>query len=305
MLGTILTVFCALFFVGIINRTKSIFSGRKGPGILQPLKDIYVLLRKGSVFSTSTSFVFQIASSITLASIICAMFLLPFVNEKAIISFKGDFLLFAYLLAVGKFFQIISALDVGSGFEGMGANREALYSMLLEPAFFILLASVAMLTGYTSFYEIFSHLQFTENYSYIIGILVVYVFVQIAMVENSRLPVDDPKTHLELTMVHEVMVLDNSGFDMALAHIGTSLKFVIYGNIIANCLISTQLEWFYQIGLFLAIQFGFAVCVGYLESFRARNKMMRNPQFLLTLTSISLIIFFIGLIITSKLVVNQ
>jgi len=232
MVGFALILIAAFFFPGIIIRTKSIMSGRKGPGVLQPVKDIRVLMMKGSVFSKTTGLIFQIAPAITLASILCAILLIPFARQNAIISFEGDFVFFAYILAFGKFFAIIAALDTGSSFEGMGANREALFSMLVEPAFFILLATFAMFTGYTSFSDIFSHFFITgNNYVLIYSMIGFYLFAQIAMIENSRLPVDDPKTHLELTMIHEVMILDNSGFDKALIHIGSYLKFAIYGNV--------------------------------------------------------------------------
>ncbi len=119
MLGFALILITAFFFPGIILRTKSIASGRKGPGLLQPLREIIVLLRKGSVFSDTTGLIFQIAPAITLSGIICAMLVIPFTNQGSIISFDGDFVFFSYMLALGKFFAIISDLDTGSSFEGM------------------------------------------------------------------------------------------------------------------------------------------------------------------------------------------
>lgn len=302
MAGFILIVVAAFFFPGIILRTKSFASGRKGPGLFQPLKDIVVLLRKGSVFSDTTGLIFRIAPSVALASVTGAMLLLPFAEQKAMLSFEGDFILFAYLLALGKFFTIIAALDTGSSFEGMGASREALFSMLVEPAFFVLLATFAMFTGYTSFSVIFNHFYITGNdYVLIYSIIGAYLFVQIAMVENSRLPVDDPKTHLELTMIHEVMILDYSGFDKALIHIGTYLKFAVYGSLIYNLVVPAGWNIMLQIGLFLAVQGFFAAVIGFTESFRARNKMNKNPKFILTLSAIALIAFIVILILTEKL----
>jgi len=302
MAGFILIAVTAFFFPGIILRTKSLASGRKGPGLFQPMKDIVVLLRKGSVFSDTTGLIFRIAPSVTLASLTGAMLLLPFAEQKAVLSFEGDFILFAYLLALGKFFTIIAALDTGSSFEGMGASREALFSMLIEPAFFVLLATFAMFTGYTSFSVIFNHFFITGNdYVLIYSIIGAYLFVQIAMVENSRLPVDDPKTHLELTMIHEVMILDYSGFDKALIHIGTYLKFAIYGSLIYNLVVPAGWNIILQTGLFLAVQGLFAAVIGFTESFRARNKMNKNPKFILTLSAIALIAFIVILILTEKL----
>lgn len=327
MTGFLLAIVTALFFPGIILRVKSLASGRKGPGILQPWKNTLVLLRKGSVISTTTSYVFRIAPAIYLSTVICAMLLLPFPGMPSAFGFAGDFVLFAYLLALGKFLFILGALDTGSSFEGMGANREALYSMLAEPAFFILFGTLALLTGHTSMQQIFESFRFAGHNSFIIGFIAVYLLVQIAMIENSRMPVDDPKTHLELTMIHEVMILDHSGFDLALVHIGTALKFAMYGLLIANFLVpvdagpllahSGQLLMkdeqglvntvgkpgmiLLQVGVYFSVQVLIAGMIGLMESFRARKKLARNPQFIVTLSSIALVAFIMVLLITFKM----
>lgn len=301
MVSLLLIIIASLFFTGIIIRTKSIASGRKGPGIFQPMKDIFKLFRKGSVYSRTTSIIFQIAPSFYFASVIMAILVVPLGNYHGIISFEGDFILFAYLLGFGKFFMIISALDTGSSFEGMGASRESLFSMLVEPAFFILMGSFALLTGQTSFHGIFSTLHYGSHISYMLGVLATFVFVIIAMIENSRMPVDDPKTHLELTMVHEVMILDNSGFDLGLILHTTNLKFAMYGAIISNFFIG-NLPLYYTIPIFLAVQVCFAIAVGIFESFMARFRMSHNPQFIFILTSVSLLIFFGVLLLLQRFV---
>lgn len=299
MLSLLLIIMASLFFTGIIIRTKSISSGRKGPGIFQPIRDVIRLFKKGAVFSETTTIIFQIAPSIYFASVLMAILVIPFGSTRGIISFNGDFVFFAYVLALGKFFSIISALDTGSSFEGMGASREALYSMFAEPAFFILMGSFALLTGHTSFYEIFTSLNFGSYISFMLGVLATYVFVMIAMIENSRMPIDDPKTHLELTMVHEVMILDNSGFDLGLILSASYLKFAMYGAIIANFFIGS-LPLYISIPLFFGIQFLFAVVVGILESFMARFRMSHNPQFIFTLSSVALLIFFGVLLVLQR-----
>jgi formate hydrogenlyase subunit 4 len=302
MIGIILILITAFFFPGLILRTKSFASGRKGPGVFQPVSDVAVLMKKGSVFSETTGLIFQIAPVISFASIFCAILVIPFANQNAIISFEGDFVFFSYILSLGKFFAIIAALDTGSSFEGMGANREAFFSMLIEPAFFILMAAFSMFTGLTSFSDIFSHFFVTgSHYVLIYSIIGFYLFIQIALIENSRLPVDDPKTHLELTMIHEVMILDNCGFDKALIHIGTWLKFAIYGSLMYNVIVPSGWNLFLQMALFLTVQAIFAIIVGLLESFRARNKMNKNPKFILTISAIAVIAFVIILILTYKL----
>lgn len=328
MTGFFLAILTAIFFPGIILRVKSMASGRKGPGILQPWRNIWVLLHKQSVISVTTSYIFALAPVIYLATILCALLLLPFPGTGSLTGFEGDFVLFAYLLALGKFMFIVGALDTGSSFEGMGANREALYSMLAEPAFFILFGTLSLLTGYTSMQQIFESFQFAGHSYLIVGFIAVYLLIQIAMVENSRMPVDDPKTHLELTMVHEVMILDHSGFDLALIQTGTVLKFTVYGLLIANFLIPVDgvrlisdagmsitgstggiiragtSTWIMisKVAAFFIIQVLFAALIGVMESFRARKKLARNPQFIITLSSIALVAFILALLLTFKMI---
>ena len=290
MISLILIILTSLFFTGIIIRIKSIAYGRKGPGIFQPVKDVIRLFKKGSVYSTTTSFIFQVAPAIYFASIIMAILVIPFGQFKGIISFEGDFVFFAYVLGTGKFFSIISAMDTGSSFEGMGASREALFSMFAEPAFFILMGSFALLTGHISFQEIFASLHFGSYISYILGVLATFVLAMITMVENSRMPIDDPNTHLELTMVHEVMILDNSGFDLGMILYATNLKFAMYGGLIAN-LFMGSFPLYLTIPIFFGIQILFAIAVGILESFTARFRMNHNAQYILALSSVSLLIF--------------
>ena len=301
MFSLLLILICSVFFTGIIIRTKSIASGRKGPPLLQPVKDVIRLFRKGAVYSETTSIIFRIAPVIYFSSVLMACLVIPFGSYKGIVSFDGDFIFFAYILALGKFFSIISAMDTGSSFEGMGASREALYSMFAEPAFFVLIGSFALLTGNTSFYDIFSTLHLGSSITYTLGGLAAFVLVMITMIENSRMPVDDPKTHLELTMIHEVMILDNSGFDLGLILTTGYLKFAMYGAIIAGFFIA-ELSLIWAIVIFLVIQILFAITVGLIESFMARFRMSHNPQFILALSSVSFLIFLGALLVLGKFV---
>jgi formate hydrogenlyase subunit 4 len=302
MTGFLLVLLSALFFPGLVLKTKSICSGRKGPGIFQPMRDIWLLFRKGAVIGTGTGWIFQMAPLISFASLLCAALLVPFPGQKSLFAFQGDFVLFAYLLAVGKFFSILGALDTGSSFEGMGAAREALYSMLAEPAFFIIMGSLSLFSGYFSFSQIMSNILFDTAYSYVAAFLAVYVLVKLSMIENSRLPVDDPKTHLELTMKHEVMVLDYSGFLLGIIQSSNALRFSLFGGLISNILIPGIMPGIPALLLFFILQGIFAISVGLLESFRARNQMSGNPQFVLTLSSIALLAFVLVLILTSEVV---
>jgi formate hydrogenlyase subunit 4 len=301
MLALILIFIASIYFPGVIVKVKALTSGRKGPGILQPWYDIFRLFKKGAVYSTSSSFVFQIGAAIYFSSVIIAALFIPFEETDALFSFTGDFILFAYLLGLGRFLIILSALDVSSGFEGMGANREAFYSLLIEPAFFIMFSALAMFTGYTSFHDIFANLHYDNYFSIVIGMIAGYVLANITLVETSRLPVDDPLTHLELTMVHEVMVLDHSGFDLALIKTATNVKFVLFSTLSANCLIPQSLALWERIGIFIILQVFFAAGIGWFESFRARNKMAMNAQYILSVSAIAMVLIFVIIILKNRI----
>jgi formate hydrogenlyase subunit 4 len=259
--------------------------------------DYLRLFGKGTVYSRTTTPIFRLAPTVYFSSVLFAAFLVPFGRSKGLLSFDGDFVMFACLLAVGKFFMILMALDTGSSFEGMGASREALFSLLAEPAFFILTGSFALLTGHTSFYEIYSSFHFSGPASYALAVLAGFVLLLLVSVENSRMPVDDPKTHLELTMIHEVMILDNSGFDLGLILYAGTLKFAVYGALIANFFMDHSLPYYLLIPVFFAIQTLSAIVTGCVESFGVRFRMSHNAQFIFTLTSVGLLIFF-GVLLT-------
>jgi formate hydrogenlyase subunit 4 len=299
MLSIFLILLAACFYPGLILRVKSVASGRKGPTMLQPLSDLLRLFRKSPVYSQAGSFILRIAPVIYFSSVIMAMLIVPFGDSGSVISFNGDFVFFAYLLGAGRFFSILGAMDTGSSFEGMGSGREALYSMLIEPAFFILMGSLALLSGHTSFQSIFTSLHIGSHISYALAALATFVLLMISMVENSRMPIDDPKTHLELTMVHEVMILDNSGFDLGLILAAGYLKFAIYGALIVNLFIG-MVPYQYSIPAFFVFQGLLAAITGIIESFMARFRMGHNAQFVFVLTSVSLLIFFGVLLILGK-----
>jgi len=289
-MNTILIILIALLFPGVINLSRSLLSGRKGPGLFQPLKDLLRLFRKGSVYSNTTGIIFRIAPTISLAAIICASLVLPIGPWKAAISFEGDFVFFIYMLGLGRFLAIVSAMDTGSSFEGMGASREAHYGMLAEPAFLILMGSLVLFTGHYSFSDIFITMRNGSGFAYGIGIMSTFLIFLFTLVETCRVPVDDPRTHLELTMIHEVMILDNSGFDLGLILLSNAMKFVVFGTIIANFFIFEAALW-NSILIFVAIQAIFAMGVALVESFMARFRMAHNPQFILSLTSLAFLIF--------------
>ena len=292
MVALVLIIITSFFATGLIVRTKSIVSGRKGPGIFQPVKNVWVLFRKGIIYSDTSGAITRIAPVVVLITVLVAAMMVPVAGFRPLMSFNGDFILFAYLLALGRFMMIVAAFDTGSSFEGMGASREALYGMLIEPALFVLIATLVVFTGQFSMSTLFN-LPGDTDYNLIYGLIISYVIGNITLVENSRIPVDDPKTHLELTMIHEVMVLDTSGFNLALIQLTSFLKFAVFGSLIASIIIPWDLSVVWRLFSFFIVQLLFGIIIGLVESFRARFRMNRNQQYILTVTLISVILFIV------------
>jgi formate hydrogenlyase subunit 4 len=218
----------APLFSGLVNKQKAMLTGRVGAPVWQPYFDLIRIFRKETVRAKTASFFSGISPAINFAAVIIAAAMLPVCNAHALISFNGDIILFAYILGTARFFQILAAMDIGSSFEGMGASREATFAVFVEPIFFFTLGSIAFITGFTSIDAIYRSISLS-NVSYIIFIIVCSIsFFILAVTECSRMPVDDPNTHLELTMIHEVMILDNSGMDLFLYQYSSYIKLMIY-----------------------------------------------------------------------------
>jgi len=299
-LNIIILLITPFLFTGVINKTKALWAGRKGASIFQPFYDFIKLLKKGEVISTTTSFIFNITPSLTLASVIFAGLLVPIINHKAILSFEGSFVLFAYILALGKFFSLTGAMDTGSSFEGMGASREASFSTLVEPAFFIIIGSIIALSGNFTLQSLSLILQKSDSLGYLIIALSVIALFIMMLIEGCRIPVDDPNTHLELTMIHEVMILDNSGPDLALILYGSGIKMIIFASLIANLIIPANFGLLYSILLFLGTLFFIAIIIGSIESSFARLRMTHVFEFVFVMSSISLIILALTMLSVYK-----
>ena len=269
---------------GVINRTKAAFAGRSGAPLLQPYYDLFRLLRKGSVFSRTTTWVFRAGPVVTLAATFTAALLIPFGNHTPPLSFNGDMILFVYLLALGRFFTTVAALDTGSSFEGMGAAREVTFSCLVEPVIFIALLVLSRLSGSLSLAGILTHsstaLWMTSGAALVM--LVAGLFF-VLLAENCRIPFDDPNTHLELTMIHEVMVLDHSGPAFGMILYGAALKLYILGAFFLHVLLPIRVVGSLQDWLvFVMSIILLAVTIGVVESCMARYRLVRVPQMLLS-----------------------
>jgi len=282
ILSPILALGLSPLLLGVINRTKAVFAGRKGAPLLQTYFDLWKLLRKGAVYSRTTSWVFRAGPIVGLAAVLTATLLVPLGNVRAPLAFAGDLILFAYLLGLMRFVTVLAALDTGSAFEGMGASREVWVSALAEPALLLGLAVIARLTHSLSLSEMFAGLGVAHWLQ--IGpalALVLAALIVVVLAENARIPVDDPNTHLELTMIHEVMVLDHSGPDLAFIEYGAALKLWVLGTLVVNTLLPVGGG---HAGLSLVVGlaglFGLAVFVGVVESVMARLRLVVLPQLL-------------------------
>lgn len=270
--------------LGIVTRTKSWVAGRKGPPVLQRYFDIWKLLRKGAVYSRTTTWIFRAGPVVSIAACLAAALMLPLSGVEAPISFQGDLLLFVYLLGIARFLTVLAALDTGSAFEGMGASREATFSCLAEPALFLGLLALAREAGSFSLSDMLN-----------VGLvrvwalhapalcLVIAALIIVFLTENARIPVDDPNTHLELTMIHEVMVLDHGGPDLALIDTAAGVKFFLLGAVLVRIVHPIRSPEFAAGTLTLLAGLALlSIIVGVIESSMARFRLNRIPQFLVS-----------------------
>jgi formate hydrogenlyase subunit 4 len=292
LLSPLAACVCAPFLLGVIGKTKAFFAGRKGPPLLQSYYDIAKLLRKGAVYSTTSSWIFKAGPLVSLAALFSASCIIPFGSLGAPLSFTGDILLFIYLLGVVRFMTVIAALDTGSAFEGMGSSREVFFSALAEPAFLICLLSLCRPAGQFSFDAIFTA---GPSFSLVSAVMAGAALFVVILAENARIPVDDPATHLELTMIHEVMVLDHSGPDFAFINYGASLKLWLTGLVVVRTLLPFHSP---IVVVDTAVTLGgmlfMAVLVGIVESIMARLRLLKVPQLMVGAGAIAALAFFMG-----------
>lgn len=293
---TILLFGMAPLLPGIIARTKALIAGRKGPSLLQSYYDILKLFRKSMVISRTTTWIFRAGPIVGFGVPILAAMLVPFGVMDAPLSFTGDFVFFVYLFGLARFFIVLAALDTGSSFEGMGAAREATFSVLVEPTLFVAFIVLARNSQSLSLNTMLGARSGSALFSGPAAmslILISFCLFIVLLVENCRIPFDDPNTHLELTMIHEVMVLDHSGPDLGLILYGAAMKLTLWailildvimpstGNILLDCLILPG-------GLAVI-----SVCIGLVESAMARLRLIRIPQLLVGTSLLSFFAFIL------------
>lgn len=271
-----------ILLAGVVNRTKAWWGGRKGPPILQTWWDLRRLARKSPVTSKVASALFELGPWVVLCATGLAGLISPFIGAFAPLQFPYDFVLFAYVVGFGRLLLMLSAMDVGSSFEGMGAAREASFTVFIEPALFLLAGSAALATGQSSFAGLAG--EWHRQGSYLWTVLpTVAVLLVLLQAEAARIPVDDPATHLELTMVHEVMLLDHSGPGLGAMQYAAAMKMAIYAGLIAALLnpIDPLAAPVQAVAVSAALMLAVAVVVGTVESLTARLRMHLVPWYLI------------------------
>jgi formate hydrogenlyase subunit 4 len=276
----------APFLLGVINKTKALVAGRTGPPLLQVYFDLAKLLRKGFVVSSTTTWVFLAGPVVSVVAPFVAALLLPLGGRPALLSFTGDMILFVAVFALARFFVAAAAMDTGSPFEGMGAAREVTFSALAEPALLFGLLALTRISGslsLTVMFDMGAAAAWQKASASIVLVLASWFIVLLA--ENARVPFDDPNTHLELTMIHEVMVLDHAGPALGFIVYGAALKLTVFATLLVTLLIpfrpaSHALAFVFFAGGLI----GVCVVVGLVESSMARLRLVRVPQLLVTAT---------------------
>jgi formate hydrogenlyase subunit 4 len=286
-----LALLLAPLLAGIVRRTKAWVAGRKGPPLGQAYRDLRKLLARASVYSRTTTWVFRAGPFLALAAVVGALALAPAGPLPALVSFGGDLVLLVYLLALARFATALAALDTGSAFEGMGASREMAFGVLVELALLLALASLVRTTGAWSLSGMAAQLS-VAGWGGSAGslVLVAAALFGILLVENARSPFDDPATHLELTMIHEVMVLDHSGPDLAAIELASMLKLWLFAGLLADVVAPLETgSAVLDAGAHAAAVLGVGIAVGLVESSMARLPLLRVPQILLALTLLALL----------------
>lgn len=275
---------------GIIARTKAIIAGRRGQPLLQLYYDLWKLFRKGMVLSATTTWIFRAGPVVGIAVPVLGAMLIPFGPMAAPVSFAGDMILFVYLMALARFFTVLAALDTGSSFEGMGAAREVTFSVLVEPTLFvsfIVLARIAQNFTLNSMFTRIGSAGQLHSGDTISLVLVAFCLFIVLLAENCRIPFDDPNTHLELTMIHEVMVLDHSGPDLGLILYGAAMKLMLFTILVVDLVLPVSGRIFLDAPVFICGLFVVAVAIGLVESAMARLRLVRLPQLLIGTTLLS------------------
>lgn len=281
---------------GIIVRIKARMGGRQGQPLLQPYYELVKLVQKGAVYSTTSTWMLRTAPAVIVAVMVLAVLMMPLGGTRGVIAFSGDVVVFVLLLGLARVLTVLSALDTGSSFEGMGASREMLLGVMSEPALLIALAVLARQTEHCTLAEMCAVARggaWTAQWPVLV--LICAVIGVLLVIETARVPVDDPATHLELTMIHEVMILDHSGPDLALMQYAHALKMWVWGVLCVNMIMPGWGAWWHDTLGGVGGVFAVTCVVGLVESSMARWRMNKLPQLAAGAAALALLALLIDL----------
>ena len=296
MLETILLSIVQLVFIvlaaplvqGIIKKTKARLQNRIGSDIVQPYRDIRKYLRKDAVIAKDASWLTRATPYIALAAVLCAALLVPLVYIKAPLSFTGDIILLVYLFAVMRFFMAIAALDSGSAFGGMGSSREMTMAAICEPALLLSMIAVLLSVGTTNISEVVAALLGREWNAFDYGYWLAWLsFLIVLIAETGRIPYDNPDTHLELTMLHEAMLLEYSGRYFAIMQLAIYIKQTLLITIFANLFMPWGISSEFTVtavlsaGLIYLLKIiGIGILLALIETAYAKIRIFKIPKLL-------------------------
>lgn len=274
--------------IGIIKKIKAFLQNRRGANIFQPYRDLWKLFHKDEVLSKDASSLFTLAPFIVFAVTVAVGFSIPIFSSFGVDTFSSDILVIVYTLALGTFFLALAGIDVGSAFGGFGSSREMTLSALAEGGFIFSLLTLSLIAGTTNVFDISSHPSFLSGH-YLIPVFLAFAgFFVVLLAETARFPFDNPATHLELTMIHEAMILEYSGKRLALMEWASFNKLVIFFTLGANLFFPFALATDVNIGLiifgifiFLVKIIGFCFVIALIESSMAKFRFFRLPDLLL------------------------
>ncbi len=297
---TIIILALAPLLSGIIKKIKAFFQIRKGPSIFQPYYDIAKLLRKDSVVSENVSWIFHAAPVISFAAMLTAGLIIPVFISELPFSFAGDLIAVVYLFALARFFTALASLDAGSSFGGMGGSREMFIASMVEPALMLSIFAVALNVGSTNL-SLISQTVSSMGLSAVspYHLLAFVALFIIAIAETGRIPVDNPATHLELTMIHEAMILEYSGKQLAIVELCAMVKQLLVFSLLANIFFPWGIAQEISAGgiavallVFLIKIVVLGTIMAIVETSTAKWRLFRLPDLL----SISLMLSFLSLV---------
>jgi len=302
-----MTVVLALapLLTGVVRKIKARIQRRRGPPVLQPYRDLRRLLGKDVVMAENASWLFRVAPYIVFATTWVAASLVPTFATELMFSWSGDLIVITALLGSARFAQALAGLDVGTSFGGIGASREVMIASLAEPAMLMIVFCVALIAGSTKLSTIAEHMMSAQVGLRVSLALALVALMIVALAENARIPVDNPATHLELTMVHEAMVLEYSGRHLAMIDLAASLKLVVYASVIIcvffplGLAVGTAGPAAYLVGgaAWLGKMAVAGVLLGIFEMSIAKMRVFRVPNFLgaaLMLGLLGLLLLFVS-----------